>query len=108
MQGAGKVLGFGGEGSRAASALGDHLAKRVSKAASEPAERGSPWAVPSLKFINLINILIFFILKKDRILYLYINYKALNKIIIKNYYLLLLINIKYLIKLNLKDIYYYL
>jgi len=52
LQGAGKVLGFGGEGSRAASALGDHLAKRVSKAASEPAERGSPWAVPSLKFIN--------------------------------------------------------
>ncbi len=60
--------------------------------------------------------LILFILKKDRILYLYINYKALNKIIIKNYYLLLLINktliklidIKYLIKLDLKDIYYYL
>ncbi len=49
-------------------------------------------------------------------LYLYINYKTLNKIIIKNYYLLLLINkilirlvnIKYLIKLDLKDIYYYL
>jgi len=60
--------------------------------------------------------LILFILKNDRILYLYINYKALNKIIIKNYYLLLLINIilirlistKYLIKLDLKDIYYYL
>ena len=49
-------------------------------------------------------------------LYLYINYKVLNKIIIKNYYLLLLINnisirlinTKYLIKLDLKDIYYYL
>jgi len=55
-------------------------------------------------------------LEKDRILYLYINYKALKKIIIKNYYLLLLINkiliylinIKYLIKLDLKDIYLYL
>ncbi len=63
-----------------------------------------------------MGILILFILKKDRILYLYINYQALNKIIITNYYLLLLINkilirlinIKYLIKLNLKDIYYYL
>ena len=66
--------------------------------------------------MSLISILILFILKKDRILYLYINYKALNKIIIKNYYLLLLINkilirlisIKYLTKLDLKDIYYYL
>ena len=35
--------------------------------------------------------LILFAKKKDRILRLYIDYRGLNKIIIKNYYLLLLI-----------------
>ena len=52
---------------------------------------------------------------KDRILRLYVNYRSLNKIIIKNRYTLLLINkilnylskIKYFIKLDFKDIYYY-
>ncbi len=45
----------GGEGSRATSAPGDHLAKRVSKAAFKPVERGGPWVVPSLKFIKSNN-----------------------------------------------------
>jgi len=66
------VLGVGrgeGKGSRAVSAPSDHLAKRVLKAASTPAERGSPWAVPSLKFINIqlhdaitIELFIFYVL----------------------------------------------
>jgi hypothetical protein len=43
-------------------------------------------------FISLIKVLILFILKKDSSLQLYINYKSLNKIIIKNKHLLLLIN----------------
>ena len=56
----------------------------------------------------------FIILKKDECLRLYINYRKLNKIIIKNRYFLLLINeilnhlnniIRY-IKLNLKNAYY--
>ena len=45
---------------------------------------------------------------------LYVDYRELNKIIVKNRYLLSLINkildrlneIKYFIKLNLKDVYY--
>jgi len=37
----------------AMQAPGDHLAKRLSKAAFKPAERGNPLAVPPLKFINL-------------------------------------------------------
>jgi len=44
-----------GGGFRAARALGDHPAKRVSKAASALAESGSPLAVPSLKLSKLIN-----------------------------------------------------
>jgi len=55
-----------------------------------------------------------FILKKDGTLYLYINYRALNRITVKNYYLLPLIGelinrllgAKIFIKLDLKDIYY--
>jgi len=57
---------------------------------------------------------IIFIPKKDKTLYLYINYRALNKITIKNCYPLLLIGelinrllgVKIFIKLDLKDIYY--
>jgi len=44
-------LRSGGEG--AVRAAGD-LAKRLSKAASEPAESGSLWAVPPLNIINNI------------------------------------------------------
>jgi hypothetical protein len=55
-----------------------------------------------------------FIPKKDRTLYLYINYWALNKIIIKNYYPLPLIGefinklsgIKIFTKLDLKNAYH--
>ena len=36
------------------------------------------------KFVSLVEYLIFFILKKNKILYLYINYQKLNNIIIKN------------------------
>ena len=57
---------------------------------------------------------ILFILKVNGIIRLYINYKCLNKIIIKNWYLLLLISkllnrlsyIKIFIKLDLYNIYY--
>ncbi len=64
--------------------------------------------------ISLVGALIIFIPKKDRTLYLYINYQALNKITIKNYYPLPLIGelinrllgVKIFIKLDLKDIYY--
>ena len=63
----------------------------------------------------MIDISIFFILKKNKDFYLYINYRDLNKIIIKNRYFLSLINktlnylnnIKRFIKVNFKDIYYY-
>jgi hypothetical protein len=66
------------------------------------------------RFINLIGTLIFFVLKKDGILRLYINYHNLNKIIIKDRYPLPLINktlnrligAAYYTKLNLKDAYY--
>ena len=57
---------------------------------------------------------ILFILKADGIIYLYINYRRLNKIIIKNWYLLLLASkllnrlshVKIFIKLDLCDAYY--
>ena len=62
-----------------------------------------------------MNTLIFFILKKDRGLYLYINFYKLNKVIVKNYYPFSLIDkilnyfnrAKIFIKLNFKNIYYY-
>ncbi|KAF2184648.1 hypothetical protein K469DRAFT_579290, partial [Zopfia rhizophila CBS 207.26] len=41
--------------------------------------------------LNYISLLILFILKKNRKLRLYINYKYLNKAIVKNYYPILLI-----------------
>lgn len=44
----GKVVG---ESSRAARALGDYLAKRLSKAASKPAKRDNLLNVPLLNFI---------------------------------------------------------
>ena len=55
-----------------------------------------------------------FLLKKDERLKLCVNYKELNKIIIKNYYFLLLINkmldqlvrIKIYLKINFCNIYY--
>jgi uncharacterized protein YlbG (UPF0298 family) len=64
--------------------------------------------------INLVGALIFFVSKKDRILKLYINYRDLNKITIKDRYpfsfinktLDRLINIIYYTKLNFKDAYY--
>ena len=43
-------------------------------------------------FTSPIEISILFISKKNKELYLYIDYRDLNKIIIKNYYLFLLIN----------------
>ncbi|KAK1724305.1 uncharacterized protein BDZ83DRAFT_578894, partial [Colletotrichum acutatum] len=42
-------------------------------------------------FKNLIKVFIILILKKDRSLYLYINYRGLNRVIIKNRYPLLFI-----------------
>ena len=56
-----------------------------------------------------------FVLKNKENLYLYINYKDLNKIIIKNHHSLLLINktlnylskVKMFIKLNFKNAYHY-
>ncbi|RAH42211.1 uncharacterized protein BO95DRAFT_371472, partial [Aspergillus brunneoviolaceus CBS 621.78] len=58
---------------------------------------------------NPIKIFIFFILKKNRGLRLYIDYKKLNKILVKNYYFLFLIleilnriiEAKYFFKLNI-------
>ena len=63
-----------------------------------------------------IGILILFVLKKGGSLRLYINYRSLNSIIIKNRYPLLLITkiidyiirAKYFSKIDLKDVYYYL
>ena len=57
---------------------------------------------------------ILFIPKADGIIYLYINYRHLNKIIIKNWYLLLLVGkllnrfsyVKIFTKLNLCDVYH--
>ena len=67
------------------------------------------------ELINLIKIFILFIFKKNKNLRLYINYRELNIIIIKNHYLFFLIdemfnrliNAIYFIKLNLKNVYYY-
>ena len=57
--------------------------------------------------------MILFVLKKNKILYLYIDYRKLNNITIKNRYLLFNINklqnrlfeAKYFIKLNLQKVY---
>ena len=65
--------------------------------------------------INLIKIFVLFVFKKNKNLRLYIDYRELNAIIIKNYYSFFLINkifnhlinITYFIKLNLKNIYYH-
>ena len=65
-------------------------------------------------FTSSAGILILFILKKNNGLRLYINYRGLNKVTIKNYHLLPLIsetldhlyNAKRFIKLNFKDTYY--
>jgi hypothetical protein len=62
----------------------------------------------------LAGILILFILKLDRTIRLYIDYRGLNKVIIKNCYLLLLVSemldrlsrVKIFIKLDLQDAYY--
>jgi hypothetical protein len=64
--------------------------------------------------INLIGASVFFVFKKDGILRLYIDYRGLNKIIIKDYYPLPFINktldrligAAYYTKLNLKNAYY--
>ena len=64
--------------------------------------------------ISLVEVLILFILKKDDELYLYIDYRDLNKITKKNRYLLSLISeildrlidVKIFTKLDLKDTYY--
>ena len=68
-------------------------------------------------FIRLLSLLtespILFILKKDKKKRFYINYRKLNIIIIKDYYILLLVNklrnrfnrIKIFIKLNLYKVY---
>ena len=58
--------------------------------------------------------LVLFIFKKDGLLQLYIDYRGLNKITVKNRYLLPLIleiidralEAKFFSKLNIKDIYY--
>jgi hypothetical protein len=47
------------------------------------------WIRPSK---SLAGVLILFILKLDRTIRLYIDYRGLNKVIIKNYYLLLLVS----------------
>ena len=62
----------------------------------------------------LAGILILFILKLDSTIRLYIDYRGLNKIIIKNSYLLPLVSkildrlsrVKIFIKLDLRDAYY--
>ncbi len=62
----------------------------------------------------LAGISILFILKLDDLLRLYVDYRALNKVITKNRYLLSLINklinrlsgVKVYIKLDLRDVYY--
>lgn len=44
----------GTQGSRSGRAPGDHPAKKLSKAASEPVESGSGLAVPPLNIINAV------------------------------------------------------
>jgi hypothetical protein len=64
--------------------------------------------------ISLIGTLVFFVLKKNRILRLYIDYRGLNKIMIKDRYpfpfinktLDRLIGAAYYTKLDFKDVYY--
>ena len=64
--------------------------------------------------ISLANVSIFFVFKKDEKLRLYVNYKNLIAIIIKNCYSLLFIietlnclcDVKRFTKLNLKNVYY--
>ena len=59
-------------------------------------------------------VLILFVLKPDRTIRLYVDYRGLNKITIKNRYLLLLVSkmldrlsrAKIFIKLDLRDAYY--
>ena len=66
-------------------------------------------------FINFTGSPILFVFKKNKGLRLYVNYRGLNKITVKNRYPLSLINkilnrlykIKLFIKLNFKDTYYY-
>ena len=61
-----------------------------------------------------VDVSIFFVFKKDERLRLYVNYKNLNSIIIKNRHFLFLITkmlnclciVKPFIKLNLKDVYH--
>ena len=63
-----------------------------------------------------IGILILFVPKKDSSLKLYVDYRGLNSIIVKNHYPLPLITeiidyiirAKYFSKIDLKDVYYYL
>jgi len=65
------------------------------------------------KFQLQTEYLIFFVLKKNRILCLYIDYRKLNNITVKNQYLLFnisefqnrLFETKYFIKLNLQEAY---
>jgi hypothetical protein len=66
------------------------------------------------KFTNFAKALILFILKKNRELKLYVNYKGFNKVTIKNCYtfpfILEMLNkivyIKVFFKINLKNVYY--
>jgi len=66
------------------------------------------------KFINFVNALIFFVLKSNNNLRLYVDYRNLNVIIIKNKCSLFLIketldrliDVIYFIKLDLKNTYY--
>jgi len=67
-------------------------------------------------FVSLIDAFILFILKKNDNLYLYVNYRDLNKITVKNRHLLSLISetldrlskVKQFTKLNLKNVYHHL
>jgi hypothetical protein len=66
------------------------------------------------KFISFAKALIFFVLKKNGGLRLYVNYKGLNKVIVKNCYIfsfiLEMLNkiayTKVFFKINLKNAYY--
>ena len=68
----------------------------------------------SLVTISLTKVLILFIFKKDEELYLYVNYKNLNAVIVKNRYSLSLImktlnrlnDFKRFIKSDFKNVYY--
>jgi hypothetical protein len=66
------------------------------------------------KFTSFARALIFFILKKNGKLRLYVDYKGLNKVMVKNCYIFFLIlemlnrivYAKVFFKINLKDVYY--